>query len=113
VKEMAKFLSLWRISPSAPWPRDPAESEKLNEMIWAAIDSWLKTGEMLEFGFFLDGASGYAIGTGESKDEFRRAMSFWPFIEMEEYETIPYDTGREVMEELMKAQAEQVAAIKW
>lgn len=40
-------------------------------------------------------------------------MSFWPFIEMEEYETIPYETGREVMEELMKAQAEQVAAIKW
>ncbi|MGZ7171893.1 MAG: hypothetical protein ACXVI1_11920 [Halobacteriota archaeon] len=38
VKAMAKFLSLWRLNPSAPWPTDPAEGEKLNEMMWAAIE---------------------------------------------------------------------------
>jgi hypothetical protein len=35
-------------------------------MHFAAVDNWLKTGEVKEFGFFLDGRSGYVIAEGDS-----------------------------------------------
>jgi hypothetical protein len=51
-------MILWCYNLNAPWPMDPAEGEKLNEMMFAAIDDCLKTGEVLEFGFFPDGMGG-------------------------------------------------------
>jgi hypothetical protein len=109
---MAKFLSIWRYNLNAPWPTDPTESEKINEMLLAATDNLLKTGELLEFGFFPDGMGGYAISTGDSKDMLRRAWTFTPLILSEVREMVPYETGKEVMRELFKAQAEQMAAMK-
>ncbi len=109
---MAKFLNVWRIDPNAPWPTDPVESAKLAEMMFAAIDNLLKTGETLEFGFFTDGRSGYAIATGESKDAFAHTFSFLPWIESDVQEMLPYETGKEVMRAVKKAQAEQMAAMK-
>jgi hypothetical protein len=111
VKEMAKIMTLWRYNLNAPWPIDPAEGEKLNEMMFAAIDDWLKTGEMLEFGFFPDGMGGYAI-SGDSKDVLKQSMSIGPFILVEPHEIVPYETGREIMKGLFKAQAEAAEAMK-
>jgi hypothetical protein len=61
---------------------------------------------MLEFGFFQEGTSGYVLGTGEAIDSFRRVTTFFPFVEIEAHEIIPYETGKEVMREFYKAQAE-------
>jgi hypothetical protein len=112
VKEMAKFLSVWHMNPSAPWPIDPAEAANLNEMMFATVDNLLREGKMLEFGFFPDGKSGYVLSDGETKDVFSGAMSFYPFVESEVYEMIPYETGKEIMRGLLKAQAEAMAAMK-
>jgi hypothetical protein len=109
---MAKFLALWHFNPNSPMPTDSTEMVKAADMMWAATDYLLKTGELLEFGFFPNGRSGYAIGTGEAKDEFRRAFSFYPFVEGEVYEMIPYETGKEIMMGVIKAQAEQMKAMK-
>jgi hypothetical protein len=109
---MAKFLTLWRTNPNAPWPTDPAEGVQLNEMMFAAIDNMLKTGEILEFGYFPNGRSGYLIASGETKDQFRDGVSFFPFIEMDVFEVVPYETGKEIMRGVFKAQAEQMAAVK-
>jgi len=109
---MAKFLNVWRFNQNAPWPTDPVESAKLAEMMFAAIDNNLKTGETLEFGFFTDGRSGYAIGTGESKDAFAHTFSFFPWIEADVHEMLPYETGKEVVRSVRKVQAEAMAAMK-
>jgi hypothetical protein len=109
---MAKFLNIWHSSPDAPWPTDPAEMAKLLEMMFAAIDNNLKSGLTTEFGYFADGRSGYAIGEGETKDALARAFSFTPWIHSEMYEMIPYETGKEVMRGVCKAQIEAMAAIK-
>jgi hypothetical protein len=103
---MARFLSLWRISPSGPWPTDPTENAKAYEMIFAAIDNLLEKGEMLEFGFFQGATSGYVISTGEAKDSFRRAFSFYPFFEVEGREILSYETGKEVMRGVLKDKIE-------
>ena len=103
---MAKFLNLWSFNPTAPWPTDPVETLKLSDMMYAELDKLLQTGELQEFGFFLDGTSGYAIAGGESKDTFKRVYSFYPFIESEVHEIVPYETGKEVARGVLKAKAE-------
>ncbi len=104
----ARFLGLWRFNPNAPWPTDPTEAAKVNEMIFAGVDSMLQQGGMLEAGFFLDGRSGYTLGTGEAVDAFRRAVGPYPFILLEVHELIDYETGKEVVRGVLKAKAEMM-----
>jgi hypothetical protein len=75
-------------------------------MMFAAMDNMLQTGEVQEFGFFSGATSGYVIAGGESKDELRRSHSFYPFIESEVHEIVPYETGKEVVRGFLKAKAE-------
>ncbi len=109
---MAKFLNTWHMNPNAPWPTDPAETIKLAEVMFAMIDKGLKEGGTLEFGYFPDGHSGYAIFSGETKDQMGRVFSFYPWIIAEVREMIPYETGKNTMRGVMKAQAEAMAAMK-
>ena len=59
---------MWNQNPVAPWPTDPSEGLKLNEMMTAKIADLMKKGEIEEFGYFPDGTSGYAIGKGDILD---------------------------------------------
>ena len=92
----------------APIPTEPAKQVHFTEMLWTAMDNLLRTGAIQEFGFFLDGTSGYAIGAGESKDAFSRWFSFYPFIENEVRELAPYETEKKVASGVLKAKAEVV-----
>jgi hypothetical protein len=49
---MAKFLALWNINLMAPMPTEPTEQLNFTEMLWAALDNLLQTGEIKEFDFF-------------------------------------------------------------
>ena len=102
---MARFLVLWRRNPVAHWPTDSAEYEKLMERLWIGIDDLIKKGEIKEFGYFLDGTSGYAIGEKESANVFRNVSMFVPYIECEVKESIPYEKAKETLRALMRAQA--------
>ena len=93
---MGKFLTIWTQSPTAPWPTDPAEALKLNEMLWAGVDGLMKKGEIVEFGWFLDGKSGYAIGEGDSVTIFKNVNMFTAYFDMTVEEIISYETGKEV-----------------
>jgi hypothetical protein len=93
---MGKFLTIWTQSPTAPWPTDPAEALKLNEMLWATVDGLLKKGEITDFGWFMDGRSGYAIGEGSSVTVFKNVNMFSTYFDMTVEEIIPYETGKEV-----------------
>lgn len=102
---MSRFLVLWRSNPAAPWPTDPSEHLKLDEKMFAAIGESIKKGEIEDFGFFLDGRSGYGIGRGESTDIFRSLSMFLPYIFCEVHEIIPYEKGKEITIALLKAAA--------
>jgi hypothetical protein len=103
---LPRFLILWQRSPSAPWPKDLKETAKLLETMWAGIDNLIKKGEVKEFGWFLDGKSGYAIGEGESTTVLRDVSLFMPFEEFEVHETIPYEKGKAATREAWKILAE-------
>ena len=103
---MARYLVLWRTNPAAPAPTDPSESLKLNEMMFVAIDDLIARGEVEEFGFFLDGRSGYAIGKGEAIDVFRNVSMFLPYVHCKVHEIIPYKEGKETSIAVMKTMIE-------
>ncbi len=87
-------------------PADPAEQTQAIEMMFAQLDSALKEGQLEEFGFFPSGSSGYAIMNGETTDAFGGAISFFPWIEIEVHEMIPYETGKAITKEVLKYQME-------
>ncbi len=87
-------------------PADPAEQTQAIEMMFAQLDTALKEGQLEEFGFFPSGSSGYAIMSGESTDAFGGAISFFPWMESEVYEMIPYETGKGIIKQVLKYQME-------
>lgn len=105
---MARFLVLWRMNLSAPWPTDPIEALKLNEMMWAAIDGFMKEGVIEDFGNFPDATSGYAIGKGDATDIYKRLNVFLPYMSAEVHEIIPYEKGKELVREFLT----QIAALQ-
>ncbi len=108
MNEMAekRYLGIWRLNPNAPWPLDPNQAAQMNEMIFAGIDNALQTGRLLEMGFFLDGTSGYLMGSGEAMDAFRSSLAAFPFLLVEHHEIVDYETGKRITREMLKAQAE-------
>lgn len=90
---LTRFLVLWHQNPSASWPKDPAKLSKLRE----GIDSLLKKGEIKEFGFFLDGTSGYAIGEKDSETTFRNISMFLPYQISGVHEIVPDEKGKEIL----------------
>jgi hypothetical protein len=106
VKDMAKYLVLWRLSPTAPWPTDPAEVIKLHEMLYAAADNLIKAGVIKEHGFFIAGG-GYTIYEIESLEAFRVGQMWLPFVEAVKVEEIvPYESGKKIAREAWTAKAE-------
>jgi hypothetical protein len=107
---MAKFMILWRANPSAPW-LDPAATQWF-EKVFAAVDEGLKSGLILEHGFFPNALSGYTIVSSEAKDVFMRAFADYPWLQFEVHEIIDYETGKAIARQVLKARAEQMAAMK-
>jgi hypothetical protein len=105
VGRLARYLELWRRNP-APWPTDPAESSKLSEKLFTGIDNLIKKGTIKEFGFFMDGNSGYVITEGDSADVFQKVSMFNPYIECEVQEIIPYEKAKGSLRALWKTMAE-------
>ena len=103
---MTKFLVLWRRKEGSQWPSNPADYLKLLEMQWATIDGLMKKGEIKEFGWFMDGATGYAMGEGDGATVFKDVTMFSAFFDFEVSEIIPWEKGRETSRSVLKAQIE-------
>ena len=105
---MGRFLVLWRQNPQAPWPTDPVEALKLNERMWAGLDSQIQNGDIKEIGWFMDGSSGYVIAEGKSTVILGDIAMFSPYILVEVHEVIDHDTAKETFRAVLKAQAEAI-----
>ena len=102
---MPKYLTIWRRNPSAPWPIDPTEAMQLDEMTFAVIDEGVKSGRLLEVGFFANGTSGYSISSGEdAKGILTSALANHPWSQFEVHEIIDYETGKGIARQVRKAQ---------
>ena len=84
----------------------------LNEMMFAGIDQALKDGELFEFGFFPNGVSRYAFNDGDAKDQSPSSFVNYPWIIKDVQEVIPYETGKEMVRQVLKALESPMAAMK-
>ncbi|MGZ4861740.1 MAG: hypothetical protein ACXV5H_09325 [Halobacteriota archaeon] len=110
---MPKYMTIWRLNPSAPWPIDPTEAKQRDEMRFAFLDEGLKSGQLLEVGWFANGTSGYVISSGEdAKGVLAMAFAAHPWFQREVHEIIDYETGKEIERQVLNAQAERTAAMK-
>lgn len=100
---MGKYLVLWSQNPMMPFPTDPAEALKLYETLWAAMDGLMKKGEVSEFGWFMDGKSGYAIGESDAVTTFTNVSMFGSYFDMTVEPIIPYEVGKQANRALLKA----------
>jgi len=103
---LTKFLVLWKRKEVAQWPQNPTDYLKLMEMQWAAIEGLLKKGEIKEFGWFLNGATGYCMGEGDGATVFKDVTMFSAFYDFEVSEILPYEKGKETLRSVLKAQIE-------
>jgi hypothetical protein len=100
---MGKYMALWTQNPNAPFPTDPAEALKLNEMLWATVDDLINKGEITEFGWFMDGKSGYAIGESDAVTTFKNVSMFGTYFDMTVEEIIPNEVGKQVKRAILQA----------
>ena len=65
-------------------------------MLWAAVDDLMKKDEVTDFGWFLDGKSGYAIGEGDAVKTYTNVKRFTAYFDIKVMEIIPYEVGKQV-----------------
>jgi hypothetical protein len=106
---MARFLAIWRVNPSAPWPTDPSKNLEMLEKMWASIDDLIRKGEIEEIGSFPEALVGYTISKGEAIDVYRRVSMFNPYFVFEIHEMLPWEKTKETLRAVSKA---QIAAMK-
>ena len=102
---MARFLILGRTNWAAPWPTDPSEELKMEEMYYAAVEEAIKKGEIEDIGFFTDGQSGYMIVKGEATDIYRMTLAN-PYYFYEIHEIIPLEKAKEIELAVLKDRIE-------
>ena len=102
---MARFLILGRTNWAAPWPTDPSEELKMQEMYYAAVEESIKKGEIEDIGYFTDGQSGYAIVNAEATDVYRMSLANDYYL-WEIHEIIPLEKAKEIELAVIKDKVE-------
>jgi hypothetical protein len=95
-KKMPKYLSLWKVNTSLI-SLDPTARLKNFEAQAHAIDSAIKSGAIKEFGFF-NVESGYAVIETPTREEaMNLAALFYPYVQNDPHEIIPWENAKKVM----------------
>lgn len=81
-------------------------------MLFGATENGIKSGEILEPDYSLNGMSGCNVRTGESKDVIAAAHSVAPWILVDVHEMVLIETAKGAVMGTLKAQAEAMAAMK-
>ena len=102
---MARYLLLGRTNWAAPWPTDPSEELKMEEMYYAAVEEAIKKGEIEDVGYFTDGQSGYVIIRGEAADVYRMTLEN-DYYSWEIHEIIPLEKAKEIEIAVLKDKVE-------
>ena len=98
---MSKFLNLWEMDYSR-MPADPKERMAMQKKQLEAVIKMLNEGEIIDWGIFPGGGSGFGISEGTEADALRRAMQFIPYAK---FQTFPVLSASEVVEVMKSLQA--------
>jgi uncharacterized protein YciI len=96
---MAKYLITWE-SDMSRMSTDPKEQAAMRMKMLEMIKQNLKEGRLIDWGTFLGGYKGYAIGQGNALDMAMGVAKFSPYVKFEVQEVLSVDEMLEAMKSL-------------
>lgn len=99
--EMAKYLITWE-SDMSRVPTDPKERAAMRMKMLEMTKQNLKEGKISDWGIFLGGYKGYAIGQGSAIDMAIGTAQFSPYVTFNVQEVLSVDEMLKAMKSLME-----------
>jgi len=98
---MAKYLITWE-SDMSRVPTDPKERAAMRMKMLEMTKQNLKEGKISDWGIFLGGYKGYAIGQGSAIDMAIGTAQFSPYVTFNVQEVLSVDEMLEAVKSLME-----------
>jgi len=98
---MAKYLITWE-SDMSRVPTDPKERAAMRMKMLEMTKQNLKEGKISDWGIFLGGYKGYAIGQGSAIDMAIGTAQFSPYVTFNVQEVLSVDEMLKAMKSLME-----------
>jgi len=99
--KMAKYLITWE-SDMSRVPADPKERAGMRMKMLEMTKQNLKEGKLTDWGIFLGGYKGYAIGQGSATDMAIGTAAFAPYVKFDVQEVLSVDEMLEAVKSVMK-----------
>jgi len=96
---MAKYLITWE-SDMSRVPTDPKEQVAMRMKMLEMTKQNLKEGKLIDWGIFLGGYKGYAIGEGNAVDMAIGTAKFSPYVAFNVQEVLSVDEMLEAAKSL-------------
>ena len=98
---MAKFLCTWEMDTSR-FPADPKEIMAMNMKMLEITKQGLKEGRARDWGCFIGGDKGYAIGEGDAADMAKALWQFNPYVKFEVQQVFSVDEVIDINKSFMQ-----------
>ena len=93
---MAKYLMTWETDEHL-WPTNSKEQAALAVKLGELVQRAMKEGKIVDWGIFVGGDRGYAIGEGNAVELYAELQQYHPYIDFMVHQVLSID-------ELMEAQ---------
>ena len=87
---MAKYFMTWEADESL-WPTDPKEQGALGIKLAEMVKQSMKEGKTRDWGIFVGGDKGYAIGEGNAIDLYKDLQRYHPYINFMVHQVLSID----------------------
>ena len=98
---MAKYILMWQMDTSK-FPADPKEAIAMNMKMLETCKQILKEGVGRDWGCFLGGNNGYAIGEGDAADMAKATWQFTPYVRFEVQQVLSVDEVIDINKSMMQ-----------
>ena len=98
---MSKYLIIWEADESL-WPTDPKEYDALVSKLAEMVKQDMKEGKTSDWGIFVGGDKGYAVGEGNALDLYKDLQRYHPYMNFMVHQVLSIDELLEVWKSSMK-----------
>ena len=98
---MSKYLITWEVDMSR-WPTDPKELGALVIKMGEMVKQDMKEGKTTDWGEFVGGGKGYAVGEGNALDVYKGLQRYSPYVTFKVHQALSIDEVMEVVKSMME-----------
>lgn len=98
---MAKYYMTWEADEHL-WPVDSKEQAALGMKLGDLIKRAMKEGRLSDWGIFIGGDRGYAIGEGNAAELYTELQQYHPYIDFMVHQVLSIDEMMDTQKSRMK-----------